>query len=459
MISKQSFQIKNILAAGFMATSVFMASCNKSEKTEPVAPTAETIPVVANVTSTGAQFAGNVTGLGTTQSITSVGFCYSISNQNPTINDNKTSDGTDYGFKSILTNLTPNSTYHIRAYIQSDAGVGYGSVVTFKTSATGAADTTVTVSTLAGNGIVNAPLTNGTGTNASFNNPQGVAVDAQGNIYVADALNHVVRKITPAGVTTTFAGSGQTGFAAGTTTTAQFYSPQGVAVDASNNVYVTDEGNNAVYKISGNTVSILAGDGTVGSSNGTGSAARFNSPQGIAADAQGNVYVADRGSNRIRKITSAGVVTTFAGSGAQGATNATGTDASFYRPTGIAIDANGNFYVADQANDMIRKITAAGVVSTLIGNSATRALLNTPAGIAVDAQNNLYITDQSGRVLKISNGNILYTLAGKTETAGFADGDRATALFASPIGIAVDAAKNIYIGDLNNNRIRKVVVQ
>jgi len=456
MISKQSFQIKNILAAGFMATALFMASCNKNEKADPVAPTAETISVVANVTSTSAQLAGNVTGLGTTASLTAVGVCYSPSNQNPSINDTKTNDGTDYGFKSILTSLTPNTTYYARAYIQSDAGVGYGSVITFKTSATGA-DTTVTVSTLAGNST--GALTNGTGTNASFNNPQGVAVDAQGNIYVADASNHVIRKVTPAGVTTTFAGSGVIGFAAGTTATAQFYSPQGVAVDASNNVYVTDQGNNAVYKISGSTVTILAGDGTVGTSNGTGSAARFNAPQGIAADAQGNVYVADRSNNRIRKITSAGVVTTFAGSGSQGSTNATGTDASFYRPTGIAIDANNNLYVADQANNMVRKITAAGVVSTVAGNSVTRALLNTPTGIAVDAQNNLYITDQSGRLLKISSGNILYTLAGKTETSGFADGGKTTALFASPTGIAVDAAKNIYIGDLNNNRIRKVVVQ
>ncbi|MDT3403538.1 NHL domain-containing protein [Mucilaginibacter terrae] len=458
MIFQKSSLVKNSLATGLIAFTMAFAACNKSNDTPDVAPTSETVPVLANVTSTGAQVSGNVTGIGSSFSITAVGVCYSATNQNPTITDSKTTDGTTYNFKSVLTGLTPNTTYYVRAYAQDNAGVGYGSVITFKTSATGA-DTTVTTSTLAGSATLGS--TNGTGTAASFGNPQGIAVDGQGNIYVADSYNHIIRKVTPAGVVSTFAGSSTVGFAAGTAATAQFYSPQGIAVDANSNVYVTDQGNNAVYKITqAGVVTILAGDGTPGVSDGTGSSARFNAPQGIAADAQGNVFVADRNNHRIRKITSAGVVTTFAGLGTAGAANGDATTvATFYRPVGVAFDTNGNLFVIDQANALLRKITSAGAVSTIVGNTATKNLLNTPAGIALDAQNNIYITDQSGRVLKISNANILYTLTGKADTQGFADGGRATSQFSGPVGIAVDAAKNIYVADMNNNRIRKIVVQ
>ncbi|MVN92230.1 NHL repeat-containing protein [Mucilaginibacter aquatilis] len=462
MIFLQNSVIRNGLAAVCLAAAAIFTSCNKDGgDTTPVAPSVESLPVLANVTTTGAQSGGNVTNYGSNLIISSTGVCYSATNQTPTIADAKTSDGAAVNFKSIITGLTPNTTYYLRAYTQTEAGIGYGDVVTFKTSAAGA-DTTVTTSTLAGSSTLG--NSNGTGASASFGNPQGVAVDAQGNVYVADSFNHLVRKVTPAGVTTTFAGSGGLGFAGGSAATAQFYSPQGITVDASSNVYVTDIGNNAVYKITqAGVVTILAGDGTAGASNGTGSAARFNVPYGITADAQGNLYVADRDNNRIRKITSAGVVTTYAGIGSAstpGSANGDATSAAaFYRPTGVAFDAQGNLFVVDQSNAYIRKITFAGVVSTYVGNSATKNLLNTPSGIAVDNQNNIYVTDQSGRILKVSAAKILYTLTGKTATAGFADGNKATALFSSPAGIAVDANKNIYVGDTNNNRIRKIIVQ
>jgi sugar lactone lactonase YvrE len=442
-----------------LAGLAFLApSCNKeAEPVAAVAPTTETTPVIAYLTSTTAQSGGVITNLGTAFNITATGVCWSATNQTPTITDSKASGAAISAFTSNLTGLTANTKYYLRAFIQNDAGIGYGNVISFTTSA-GTADTTVTVSTFAGTGT--AGFVNGTGTNASFNSPLGTAVDAQGNVYVSDSFNHVIRKITAAGVVSTFAGTGTLGFTGGTAATAKFYSPQGIAVDAAGNVYVADQGNNAIYKITqAGVVTILAGSGTGGASNGTGGAATFNSPQGIAVDAAGNVYVADRNNNLIRKITPAGVVTTLAGSGSAAFINAEGTSAAFNRPVAVAVDATGNVYVADQGNSAIRKITPAGAASSFIGNGAVAKLLNTPAGLAIDAQNNIYITDQTGRILKISSANVLYTLAGKAETSGFADGSKTTALFAGPVGIAVDANRNLYVADYNNNRIRKVVVQ
>lgn len=457
MISKNTYPFKNTLIAGLVAMGCVYSSCNKSSNVENVIPAANTTQILANVTPTTVLSGGAVTNLGSSASLTATGVCYSATNQTPTISDSKTSDGTNFTFKSPVTGLTPNTTYYMRAYVQNDAGVGYGNIVKFTTSAT-TADTTVNVTTLAGNGT--AGLANGTGSAASFNNPQGVAVDAAGNVYVSDSFNHLIRKITPAGVTTTFAGTGTLGFSGGSLTSAQFYSPQGLAFDGSGNLYVADQGNNGIYKItSTGAVTILAGTGLAGYVNGAGTAARFNAPQGIAADAAGNVYVADRSNNMIRKITSTGVVSTFAGTGAYTLADGDGpTLAAFNRPTGVAVDAAGNVYVTDQGNTALRKITVAGVVSTLIGNTTTTALLNSLSGIALDAQGNMYITDQTGRVLFISTQSILYTLAGKSNTSGFLDGSKTTALFSAPTGIAVDASKNVYVADYNNNRIRKLTI-
>ena len=230
-----------------------------------------------------------------------------------------------------------------------------------------------TVNTFAGIGIAGASNTAGS---VSFNSPLGVAVDGGGNVYVADYSNDIIRKITPAGVVSTLAGlSGTPGAADGRDTSARFNLPESVAVDAVGNLYVADNGNNLIRKITlDGTVSTLAGSGQPGSANGHGSAASFNSPFGIAVDASGNVYVADSGNNLIRKISPAGAVTTFAGSGAKGAGNATGVSASFNTPSGVAVDAAGNVYVADENNNLIRKITAAGVVSTIAVKSTKNPL-------------------------------------------------------------------------------------
>jgi sugar lactone lactonase YvrE len=340
------------------------------------------------------------------------------------------------------------------------------------------------VSTLAGSGV--AGYVNATGPAAQFNFRSGgfdiyagVATDTSGNVYVADTQNCVIRKITPAGVASTFAGS-TCGYLDSTTATgAQFMWPHGVAVDGAGNVYVADTNNGRIRKISTTgAVTSLAGSGAQGHADGTGAAAMFAAPMGLAVDASGNVYVADMNSDTIRKVTPAGVVTTVAGV-ATGASlmkyvNGLGNIAEFNSPTSVALDAAGNLYVADYNNHAIRKITPAGMVSTLAGlggpgvgavgyfnSTGTGAALYKPSGVAVDAAGNVFVTDTWNNVVRVINpmGTVL-TLAGPTApttTAGLANGNGTSALFNYPDGIAVDAAGNVYVADSNNNVIRKIV--
>src|ERR1035437_885215 len=211
----------------------------------------------------------------------------------------------------------------------------------------------------------------GLGSNARFYSPSGIAADSVGNVYVADIANHTIRQITPGGVVSTLAGlAGVSGSGDGTGSAAQFNQPQGVAVDGAGNVYVADTGNHTIRQIApGGAVSTLAGlAGVSGSANGTGSSARFYQPEGVAVDSGGNVYVADTWNHTIRTITPAGVVSTLAGlAGVSGSANGTGSGAQFYQPQGVAVDTAGIVYVADTCNETIRKITAGGAVSTLAG--------------------------------------------------------------------------------------------
>ena len=318
-----------------------------------------------------------------------------------------------------------------------------------------------TVVTVAGNGTLG--FTDGNIADARFYQPTGVAVDAAGNIYVADSENHRIRKITPGGIVSTLAGSGTAGSAEGDGTAAQFNSPRAVAVDATGNVYVADGINNKIRKITPTgTVSTLAGSGAYGFADGDGINAKFYFPKGIALDASGNLYVADDINHRIRKVTPTGTVTTLAGS-TSGSGDGSGITAQFHNPRGVALDAAGNVYVADAGNHRIRMITPTGTVSTIAGSTlgvtegiGTAAKFNSPAGLAVDASGNIYVADdENERIRKITSGGVVSTLAGGF-LQGFTDGVGGDAQFRSPTGLAIDASGNIYVADRHNHSIRKI---
>jgi sugar lactone lactonase YvrE len=428
------------------------------------APSVVTNNVILNVTSTTAQSGGTVTSDGG-QIISANGVCYSATNQTPTLTDSKTTDAIlNYGittssYVSNLSSLVPNTTYYVRAYATNSSGTGYGAVIKFTTSSNLLAINT-TVSTLAGSGAPG--YAEGSGTSAIFNNPQGILVDAGGNVYVSDTYNNNIRKITPQGTTSLIAGNGVIGLINGSAASAQFYAPQGLAFDANNNLYVADAGNNVIRKITQNgNVSTFAGNGLAGFHDGSGPLySYFKNPSAIAFDAKGSMYIADRSNNVIRKVTAAGLDSTIAGSGngSPGYADSTGTSAAFRQPNALVIDANGNLYVADQGNSAIRKVTPAGVVTTVAGGPTQSSILINPTGLAIDKTGNLFIADESGRVLEYTTNNVLYVLAGSSTNAGNVNGAGTIATFNQPINIAVDANGNIYIADKGNNCIRKLVI-
>ncbi|MGI4864361.1 MAG: hypothetical protein ACRYFZ_10605 [Janthinobacterium lividum] len=325
------------------------------------------------------------------------------------------------------------------------------------------------VSTLAGS--AGSPgSADGPGAAARFYTPIGVALDAAGTVYVADQSNHTIRKITPAGVVSTLAGlAGSRGSTDGTGTSARFYVPNGVAVDAAGTVYVADTFNHTIRKITpAGVVSTLAGSaGSSGSTDGPGAAARFNLPRGVAVDAAGTVYVADASNHTIRKITAAGVVSTLAGTaGSSGSADGTGAAARLNSPIGVAVDAAGTVYVADQSNNTIRKITPAGVASTLAGSAGSSgsadgtgaaARFYFPNGVALDAAGTVYVADTFNHTIRrVTPAGVVSTLAGSAGSTGSADGTGTSARFNYPNGVAVDAAGTVYVADANNHTIRVI---
>ena len=311
----------------------------------------------------------------------------------------------------------------------------------------------------------------GTGGGAKFSNPIGMAMGPDGNIYVADQGAARIRKVTPAGVVTTFAGTGvasaQNGNAIGQAT---FNAPWGLCFDAAGNMYVADYFNNMIRKITpAGIVSTYAGSGTAGYADAVAGAqliAKFNHPTGVAADALGNVYVADFGNEMIRKIRPDGTVSVFAGQTAYGYADGQGGAAKFWGPQTLAFDPQGNLMVADKYNNMIRKITPNGTVSVLAGQSAagyldsstgTSAKFNNPAGITIDASGNMYVPDyNNNRIRIVSPSGAVTTLSG-TGGIGSNNGAGSASTFNSPYAVVVDGSGNLYIGDYQNQVVRKVL--
>jgi len=334
------------------------------------------------------------------------------------------------------------------------------------------------VSTLAGTFGV-AGSADGTGSAARFFYPVGIAVDSGGNVYVSEILNQTIRKITPAGVVTTIAGAaGVTGSTDGPGAVSRFSNPADLAIDSTGNLYVADNLNSTIRKIMlGSSVrdisvSTFAGTaGVVGNTDGTGAAASFNGPYGLSVDGAGNVYVADTFNHTIRKITSARVVSTFAGTaGIYGAADGTGRAAQFNTPTDVTVNSAGTLlYVADYGNNEIRKITSSRMVSTLAGSvnnapggvgnvdgTGRAARFGNPNGIAL-AGTTVYVADANHTIRKITSAGIVTTLAGTPGVAGSADGTGIGAQFNYPYGVAADSKGNVYVADCDNCTIRKIV--
>ncbi|MEP5365674.1 MAG: T9SS type A sorting domain-containing protein [Reichenbachiella sp.] len=319
------------------------------------------------------------------------------------------------------------------------------------------------VSTLAGS--TTSGMADGTGTDAQFNQPAGIARGNSGNIYVAEWTNHTIRKVTPEGVVTTLAGShGTAGFADGTGTAARFNTPAGIAVDASENVYVTEFSGHRIRKItSEGVVTTIAGNGTGGFADDTGTAAQFNGPIGITIDESGNLYVGDFNNHRIRKITAEGVVTTLAGSGIAGFADGTGAAAQFSSPTGVVVDASGNLYMGEFSGHRIRKITAEGVVTTLAGSgisgfadgTGTAAQFNSPFSITLDQSDNVLVGGNGFRLRKISPAGVVSTVVGNG-SSGSVNGTLSEARLGQIWGVAIDDQGKIFLGGHTNHTIRTV---
>jgi hypothetical protein len=313
-----------------------------------------------------------------------------------------------------------------------------------------------------------------TGTNATFNTPTGIGVDTSGNVYVSDQVNRTIRKITPAGVVSVFAGSQSVqGTNDGLGTLAQFTMTTAVVVDSANNIYVADNGAHTIRKItSGGLVSTFAGVGKVsGTNDGVGDAARFNQPQALAVDSANNIYVCDTANNTIRMITPGAAVTTIAGNPTlSGSTDGTNSGALFDVPRGIAVDSTGIIYVSDGGNNTIRKITHSGtnwIVTTLAGSAtglnalvdATNSVarFHNLYGMVVDGGGNAFVVDRANDVIrKVTPSGAVTTFAGTPGVAGSVDGTGAEAVFDQPGSICVDSATNIYVGDYQNYVVRKI---
>ena len=318
------------------------------------------------------------------------------------------------------------------------------------------------VSILAGSGHTG--LENGPSHSARFNWPTGMVLDRDGNLFVADSGNHVIRRIDRFGIVTTFAGRGSAGFADGTGRSAMFNGPSAIAIDPSGNLFVADADNFRIRKIAPDgEVTTLAGSGRKGNNEGPALEAEFVYPTGVAVDRTGALYVADRGAHRIKRIRPDGIVMIVAGTGEPGMRGGTAVSAMLHDPMSVAVDEVDNVYIADSGSHTIRRIDAAGVVTTVAGSGLPgyndglreKAQFSWPTGVALDREGNLIVTDSKNqriRKIKLPEGRVT-TLAGSGRESDL-NGAGNAAGFHFPTGIEMDPLGGIYIADSANNQIR-----
>ncbi len=372
---------------------------------------------------------------------------------------------------AVLSGLSPNTTYYYRVRAYDGAGNGaYSSTVTVTTAQIANIAAPLTISTLAGAALTYGSV-NATGSAARFDYPAGIAADNGGNVYIADTDNNTIRKIvvSTAAVTTLAGSAGSPGAIDATGNAARFDNPSGVAVNSSGNIYVADTMNHTLRRVTAaGAVSTLAGQaGVSGSANGTGTAALFFGLQGLAIDSGGNLYVADTNNHVIRKVVSStGAVTTVAGlAGNSGSADGLGSQARFSYPSGVAVDGAGNLYVADTENHTIRQILPSGMVNTVAGlagysgcadGTGSAARFDSPSDLAVDSSGSVYVADTDNFTVRkvVPSTGAVTTLAGLAGTSGSADGAGSAVRFFHPAGIAVDSSHNLYVADTDNHTIR-----
>jgi len=334
----------------------------------------------------------------------------------------------------------------------------------------------VFINTVAGGATAGPAGDGGAATNAELSTPEGAAVDAFGNLFIADAANNRIRKVAVGGVITTVAGTGAAGSLGdgGAATAAELNSPIAVTLDASGNLFIADAANNRVRKVGVNgLITTVAGNGTQGFSGdgGPATSAELYLPFGVAVDAFGNLFIADFHNSRIRKVGTNGLITTVAGTNVSGFSGdgSPAINAELHFPYDVALDPSGNLLIADYGNNRIRRVGTNGIITTVAGTNsggssgdggvAVRAQLNSPAGVAVDASGGFFITDYgNNRVRRVGTNGIITTIAGNGHAGFSGDGGAATnAQMQHPLHPAVDAAGDLFFADSGNNRIREVV--
>lgn len=425
---------------------VFAGSCSKKDNDESTAPDQAAIEVSAINPASGPY--------STVVTITGSGF-------------NTTASQNVVKFNGKTAVVQSATATQIIAVVPEAAGTGNVSVSWGSRSATGPVfdfTYTITVSTFCGSGF--AGFLNGGPAVSQFNYPYDLSFDSNGDLYVADLGNNMIRKISTAGLSSTFAGTGIEGSTDGNGTFAQFYGPSGIDIDSSGVVYVADEHNARLRRITpAGVVSTIAGT-SEGYMDGNGNAAQFNYPTDIKLDANGNLFVTDQVNHRIRKVSPSAVVSTFAGNSTAGLIDGNGINASFDGPVGMAMDGSQNLIVADYANHTIRKVNSNGDVTTLAGTGTAgyvdgpvaSAQFDYPWGVAVAGNGNIYVADYNNNKIRlITPSGMVSTIAGSTY--GFTNGNGAAAKFANPTAVAVDESGNLYVSDSGNNVIRKITIQ